>query len=94
MLVNVVWRICLSVVKIHILTNFHYSSINIVVNKLFDRLDLLTLPIGTRVTLGTPNTPKFVWWNYITHITIILGKKIKFDGRLGNPAPTFSQSDT
>ena len=55
MLVNFLWRICLSGVKIRILVNFHYSSIIIVVNKFFDLLDLLTLPIGTGVAWAHQN---------------------------------------
>ena len=52
MLVNFLRRIGFSGVKIHILTNFHYSRINIVVNIWFR---LLTLPIGTAVSWTRQN---------------------------------------
>ena len=70
MLVNFLWRICLSGVKIHILTNFQYSSINIVVNKFFDLLDFLILPIGTGVTWAHQNlygeiTLPIIWGKHL-----------------------------
>ena len=50
MLVNFLWWIRVSGVKMHILTNFHYSSNNIGWNKLFGLFDH---PIGIEMTWTT-----------------------------------------
>ena len=52
MLVNFWRRVRVSGVKIHILTNFHYSSINIHGNKFFDPIDFGTTPMCAEVDQG------------------------------------------